>query len=82
MQTDVGKKYFSCLQVNSDVIYHKSDKSGKMEIIYVDSAYIGKILVTKKKGSSTYEDITSTYKYQEGKFHSIQVYRIKKQYGI
>lgn len=68
--------------MNSDVIYHKSDKYGKMKIIHVDSAYMGKLLVTKKKDCSEYEDITSTYKYPEGTFHSIQVYRIKRLYGI
>lgn len=40
-----------------------------MKIIYVDTTYVGKLLVTKKKDSSDHEDITSTYKYPEGKFH-------------
>uniref|UniRef100_A0A672QV38 Coagulation factor XIII A chain n=1 Tax=Sinocyclocheilus grahami TaxID=75366 RepID=A0A672QV38_SINGR len=39
---------FVFAEMNSDVIYHKSDKSGKIKIIYVDSAYMGKLLVTKK----------------------------------
>lgn len=68
--------------MNSDVIYHMCDKSGKMKLIHVDSAYMGKLLVTKKTDCCEYEDITSTYKYPEGTFHSIQVYRIKRQYGI
>uniref|UniRef100_A0A8C1ACT4 protein-glutamine gamma-glutamyltransferase n=2 Tax=Cyprinus carpio TaxID=7962 RepID=A0A8C1ACT4_CYPCA len=73
---------FVFAEVNSDVIYHKSDKSGKMEIIYVDSAYIGKILVTKKKGSSTYEDITSTYKYQEGSLKEREAMQTAVRRGV
>lgn len=56
-----------CLQLNSDVIYHKADTIGKTKIIYVDTAYVGKLTVTKKLDSNEYEDITSTYKYPEGK---------------
>lgn len=70
-----GLKSFSP-QLNSDVIYHKSNRYGKTKIIYVDTSYVGKQLVTKKHDSNDYMDITSSYKYSEGKFHSI--YRIKK----
>ncbi|CAM4720529.1 unnamed protein product [Leuciscus chuanchicus] len=52
-------------EVNSDVIYHRSDKQGKTKVIYVDTAYAGKLILTKKTGSSDHEDITSTYKYPE-----------------
>lgn len=76
------KNIFFHLQLNSDVIYHKSNKYGKTKVIYVDTAYVGKLLVTKKKESSEYEDITATYKYPEGKIHSVLVYWIKKQCDI
>jgi len=68
----------SCLQVNGDVIFHRSNKQGEVKVIYVDTGYVGKLILTNKPGSSIYEDITSTYKYPESKFHSISVYRIKK----
>lgn len=49
------------------MIYHQLDKYGNMKIIYVDTAYVGKLIVTKRINSNKYEDITSNYKYPEGK---------------
>ncbi|XP_077100210.1 coagulation factor XIII A chain-like [Siphateles boraxobius] len=56
---------FVFAELNSDVIYYQSNKQGKLKILNVDTAYIGKLILTKKPGSSVYEDITSTYKYPE-----------------
>ncbi|XDV46821.1 hypothetical protein PO909_016653 [Leuciscus waleckii] len=56
---------FVFAELNSDVVFHRSDKEGKMKILHVDTGYVGKLVVTKKHGSSDYEDITSTYKYPE-----------------
>jgi len=50
-----------------------------MKILNVDTSYVGKLVVTKKTNSSDYEDITSTYKYPESKFHFKSVDRIKKR---
>ncbi|XP_058256307.1 coagulation factor XIII A chain-like [Hemibagrus wyckioides] len=50
-------------EVNSDVVYHKKDKYGNMTVIYVDSNYVGKLVVTKMIGSNDYNDITASYKY-------------------
>ncbi len=61
------KNSFSCLQLNSDVVYHQSDKYGNKTIIYVDTTHVGKLVVTKRVNSNEYDDITSTYKYPEGK---------------
>ncbi len=63
---------FSCLQLNSDVVYHQSDKYGNSKIIYVDTTHVGKLVVTKSVNSNAYEDITSTYKYPEGKLNLVQ----------
>ncbi|KAK7124090.1 hypothetical protein R3I93_022257 [Phoxinus phoxinus] len=56
---------FLFAELNSDVIYHQCNKQGKLKILNVDTAYVGKLVVTKKPDSSDYEDITSTYKYPE-----------------
>ncbi|XP_016296093.1 coagulation factor XIII A chain-like [Sinocyclocheilus anshuiensis] len=73
---------FVFAETNSDVIYHKSDKSGKIKIIYVDSAYMGKLLVTKKKDSSEYEDITSTYKYPEVSLKEREAMQMAEHRGV
>ncbi|XP_057178004.1 coagulation factor XIII A chain-like [Triplophysa rosa] len=58
---------FVFAELNSDVIYHQIDKYGKTKILHVDTAYVGKLIVTKRINSNQYEDITSNYKYPEGK---------------
>lgn len=58
---------FSHHQVNSDVVYHKKDKYGNMTVIFVDSNYVGKLVVTKMIGSSDYNDITASYKRTKSK---------------
>ncbi|XP_047014934.2 coagulation factor XIII A chain [Ictalurus punctatus] len=52
-------------EVNSDVVYHKKDKYGNMNVIYVDKTYVGKLIVTKMISSNDYNDITNSYKYAE-----------------
>uniref|UniRef100_A0A8C1P522 protein-glutamine gamma-glutamyltransferase n=1 Tax=Cyprinus carpio TaxID=7962 RepID=A0A8C1P522_CYPCA len=63
---------FVFAELNSDVVYHQSDKYGNTKIISVDTTYVGKLLITKSVNSNAYEDITSAYKYPEGKLHVIQ----------
>ncbi|TRY89164.1 hypothetical protein DNTS_018077 [Danionella cerebrum] len=55
-----------CPQLNSDVIYHQCDKYGNSKTIYVDPAYVGKLIITKRPNSQTYDNITTNYKYAEG----------------
>uniref|UniRef100_A0A8C1BNE7 protein-glutamine gamma-glutamyltransferase n=1 Tax=Cyprinus carpio carpio TaxID=630221 RepID=A0A8C1BNE7_CYPCA len=63
---------FVFAEVNSDVVYYQSDKYGNSNIISVDTTNVGKLIVTKRVNSNDYEDITSTYKYPEGKLHMVQ----------
>lgn len=65
-------KYWSCEmffhhQVNSDVVYYKREKYGNLTVIHVDSAYVGKLVVTKMIGSNAYDNITDSYKYAKSK---------------
>ncbi|XP_043081767.1 coagulation factor XIII A chain [Puntigrus tetrazona] len=73
---------FVFAEMNSDVIFRKCDKSGKIKIIYVDSSYVGKLLVTKKKDSSEYEDITSNYKYPEGSLKERESMQMAEHRGV
>ncbi|XP_065150833.2 coagulation factor XIII A chain-like [Paramisgurnus dabryanus] len=57
---------FVFAELNSDVIYHQCDKYGNMKTLNVDTAYVGKLTVTKSVNGFGYEDITSNYKYPEG----------------
>ncbi|XP_067233801.1 coagulation factor XIII A chain [Chanodichthys erythropterus] len=73
---------FVFAELNSDVIYHQSTKQGKMKIIYVDTAYVGKLILTKKQGSSDYEDITSNYKYSEGSIKEREIMQNAEHSGL
>uniref|UniRef100_A0A8C1ILH1 protein-glutamine gamma-glutamyltransferase n=1 Tax=Cyprinus carpio TaxID=7962 RepID=A0A8C1ILH1_CYPCA len=68
---------FVFAEINSDLIYYKADKYGKLKIISVNTVYVGKLILTKKKDSSEYEDITSNYKYPEGVDIELQADTIK-----
>ncbi|TSK16040.1 Coagulation factor XIII A chain [Bagarius yarrelli] len=52
-------------EVNSDVVFYKKDKYGNMNVMYVESNYIGKLILTKMTGSKDYNDITDSYKYNK-----------------
>ncbi|XP_042543087.1 coagulation factor XIII A chain isoform X1 [Dipodomys spectabilis] len=58
---------FVFAEVNSDVIYIRAKKDGTHVVESVDTTHIGKLIVTKKVGEDGIEDITDTYKFQEGK---------------
>ncbi|XP_012872168.1 PREDICTED: coagulation factor XIII A chain [Dipodomys ordii] len=58
---------FVFAEVNSDVIYIRAKKDGTHVVESVDTTHIGKLIVTKKVGEDEIEDITDTYKFQEGK---------------
>ncbi|KAA0704901.1 Coagulation factor XIII A chain [Triplophysa tibetana] len=73
---------FVFAELNSDVIYHKADKTGKTKIIYVDTAYVGKLTVTKRCNSNEYEDITSTYKYPEGSLKERETMQMAERRGV
>ncbi|XP_073687168.1 coagulation factor XIII A chain isoform X2 [Garra rufa] len=73
---------FVFAELNSDVIYHKSDKYGKTKIIYVDTAYVGKLIVTKKKEGIEHEDITANYKYPEGSLKEREVMQLAERRGV
>ncbi|XP_056593618.1 coagulation factor XIII A chain-like [Triplophysa dalaica] len=73
---------FVFAELNSDVIYHKADKTGKTKIIYVDTAYVGKLTVTKKCDSNEYEDITTTYKYPEGTLKEREAMQMAERRGV
>ncbi|KAL0156993.1 hypothetical protein M9458_048239, partial [Cirrhinus mrigala] len=68
--------------MNSDVIYHQSDKYGISKVIYVDTAYVGKLIVTKRANSNKYEDITSNYKYPEGSEKDRQAMQMAERRGV
>ncbi|XP_051970450.1 coagulation factor XIII A chain-like [Xyrauchen texanus] len=73
---------FVFAELNSDVIFHKSDKFGKTKVIYVDTAYVGKLIVTKKVNSSDYENITSNYKYPEGTVKERETMQLAVSRGV
>ncbi|XP_060776838.1 coagulation factor XIII A chain-like [Neoarius graeffei] len=51
-------------EVNSDVVFSQIDKYGNMKTIYVNTTYVGKLIVTKMIGSDDYANMTDTYKYK------------------
>ena len=61
-------KRFFPHQVNSNVVFHSTNKLGQSEIIRMDTTYVGTKIFTKEVGSNGAEDITLTYKNQEGEF--------------
>ncbi|XP_067233800.1 coagulation factor XIII A chain-like [Chanodichthys erythropterus] len=73
---------FVFAELNSDVIYRQSDKYGNSKIISVDTAYVGKLIVTKRVNSNAYEDITSTYKYPEGSDKDKQTMQNAERRGV
>ncbi|XP_077101534.1 coagulation factor XIII A chain-like [Siphateles boraxobius] len=73
---------FVFAELNSDVIYHQSDKYGNTHILSVDTAYVGKLLVTKRVNANSYEDITSNYKYPEGSEKDKQTMKNAENRGI
>ncbi|KAI7792659.1 putative coagulation factor XIII A chain-like [Triplophysa rosa] len=73
---------FVFAELNSDVIYHQIDKYGKTKILHVDTAYVGKLIVTKRINSNQYEDITSNYKYPEGSKSDKQSMQMAESRGV
>ncbi|XP_067291170.1 coagulation factor XIII A chain-like [Pseudorasbora parva] len=73
---------FVFAELNSDVIYRQSDRYGNMTVLSVDTAYVGKLLVTKRVNSNTYEDVTSNYKYPEGSDKDKQAMQNAENRGI
>jgi hypothetical protein len=56
----------SCFQVNSDLVYITAKQDGTHVVEAVDATHIGKLIVTKQIGGDGMQDITDTYKFQEG----------------
>ncbi|XP_039546433.1 coagulation factor XIII A chain-like [Pimephales promelas] len=73
---------FVFAELNSDVIYRKSDKYGNTNVLHVDTAYVGKLLVTKRVNANSYEDVTSNYKYPEGSERDKQTMNNAENRGI
>ncbi|XP_031439581.1 coagulation factor XIII A chain-like [Clupea harengus] len=59
---------FVYAEVNSNVVFHSTNKLGQSEIERVNTTYVGTKIYTKAVGSNGVEDITLTYKNQEGEF--------------
>ncbi|XP_033617825.1 coagulation factor XIII A chain isoform X2 [Fukomys damarensis] len=57
---------FVFAEVNSDLIYITAKKDGTHVVQSVDTTHIGKLIVTKQIGGDGIQDITDTYKFQEG----------------
>ncbi|XP_043081664.1 coagulation factor XIII A chain-like [Puntigrus tetrazona] len=72
---------FVFAELNSDVVYYRSDKYGNKKIVSVDTTYVGKLIVTKKVNSGAYEDITSNYKYPEGSDKDKQTMKMAESCG-
>ncbi|XP_052398274.1 coagulation factor XIII A chain-like [Carassius gibelio] len=72
---------FVFAEINSDVIYYKADMYGNLKIIRVDTVYVGKLILTQKKDSSDYEDITTNYKYPEGSLKEREIMQFAEQHG-
>ncbi|XP_055892689.1 hemocyte protein-glutamine gamma-glutamyltransferase-like isoform X1 [Biomphalaria glabrata] len=57
---------FVFAEVNADRIYWVPDSEGKLKSVYTDKRLIGKNISTKAANSDDREDITLTYKSEEG----------------
>ncbi|XP_006864171.1 PREDICTED: coagulation factor XIII A chain [Chrysochloris asiatica] len=57
---------FVFAEVNSDLVYIAVQKDGTHVVKAVDSTHTGKLIVTKEVGRDGMQDITDTYKFQEG----------------
>ncbi|XP_004711812.1 coagulation factor XIII A chain [Echinops telfairi] len=57
---------FVFAEVNSDLVYITAKKDGTHVVEAVDSTHTGKLIVTKQVGGDGIQDITDTYKFQEG----------------
>ncbi|XP_006888796.1 PREDICTED: coagulation factor XIII A chain [Elephantulus edwardii] len=57
---------FVFAEVNSDLVYITAKKDGTHVVEAVDSTHTGKLIVTKQIGGDDIQDITETYKFQEG----------------
>nr|BAB23545.1 unnamed protein product [Mus musculus] len=53
-------------KVNSDLVYITAKQDGTHVVEAVDATHIGKLIVTKQIGGDGMQDITDTYKFQEG----------------
>lgn len=57
---------FVFAEVNSDLVYITAKKDGTHVVQTLDTTHIGKLIVTKQLGGDGIQDITDTYKFQEG----------------
>ncbi|XP_013886782.1 coagulation factor XIII A chain [Austrofundulus limnaeus] len=77
-QFDAG---FVFAEVNSDLIFLKSDKYGNLTPFKKDTTFVGILMYTKSVGGWTPEDITLTYKYPEGSPQDQQTMAKAESYG-
>ncbi|NXL88834.1 F13A factor, partial [Alectura lathami] len=73
-------------EVNSDIVYFRRERNGALVIHHIDTAGIGKLIVTKAVGSDEMVEITENYKFQEGSeeerlaLETAMMYGVKKTY--
>ncbi|XP_007933535.1 coagulation factor XIII A chain [Orycteropus afer afer] len=73
---------FVFAEVNSDLIYITAKKDGTHIVEAVDSTHIGKLIVTKKIGGDGMQDITDSYKFQEGQEEERLALETALMYGV
>ncbi|XP_061569571.1 coagulation factor XIII A chain-like [Cololabis saira] len=72
---------FVFAEVNSDVVYLKSDRYGTMTPFKVDTTYVGALLCTKSVGSWGLQEVTQNYKYPEGSAENERTMVTAEEYG-
>ncbi|KAM6900109.1 coagulation factor XIII A chain-like [Xenentodon cancila] len=72
---------FVFAEVNSDVVYLKSDQYGTLTPFKVDTTYVGALICTKSVGSWGLEEVTLNYKYPEGSAENSRTMATAEEYG-
>ncbi|KPP68896.1 Coagulation factor XIII A chain-like [Scleropages formosus] len=72
---------FVFAEVNSDVIFYKRDKYGKLTKVSVNETYVGKMLLTKAIGQDVPINITELYKFPEGTMQERLALQMAESYG-
>ena len=83
-QGDVYLPYdcgFLFAEVNGDRIWWKVEKDGSMTVEYIDRNCIGKSISTKAVGSDDREDLTTSYKHEDGSNEEENVISKVNQFG-
>lgn len=73
---------FVFAEVNSDLVYITAKKDGTQVVEAVDTTHVGKLIVTKEVGGDGMNDITETYKFQEGQKEERLALETALMYGV